>query len=338
MIGTSISPPLNNESHCPAADDSKTIMSKSIEMTSKIRSRPLSYSFTGLDTLYERKTEQNIAGLEGVQVNRLSLLSTPKSNGLIQECPEISLNEPLSQILAPSTSPSSRPPSKLASYQAPSSCSDNEESNSPIDGDNSSQSQVSIQAIDSAVEIPDHGGTLHTLQGVLSSVLKTDPAVARLMLEQLKGQLEWAPSNFALDINSSLSVLSLSNMEETDSLHHNRKLTCLSSSDSDSTSSLTNRSGGMNMSLSSSGDSGIDSGSMGSKDARTGFPDGRSLGQSTRESRMQSRSQISTSNSKAHSLRCFHNVLQPAVFCTNHQTREKYRTCAGPGWDIAHLK
>ncbi|CZR69924.1 uncharacterized protein PAC_19825 [Phialocephala subalpina] len=59
---------------------------------------------------------------------------------------------------------------------------------------------------------------------------------------------------------------------------------------------------------------------------------------------LQSKSQKRTAKPSSHTsqkqlLKCPFNVISPAMFCANPETKQKYRACAGPGWNtVAHLK
>lgn len=273
--------------------------------------------------------------------NLFSSCSNLTCNRANQERPESHVNRSLSDTPVPSSSP--LPSSSRESRQAPSSCSDGEEDNAPTDGSSSSQSQPSSRVTDSSVEQPRYDEAHNTLQGVLDSVLgKTDPGVSKLMFQKLNGNLECAPSNTDLDINNSLSALNLLDVQDPSPLHHHGDFTYSSSSDSGSGSSSSSSSksspGGVDDSSSSAGNGGSGSSALNSGNAAFGSAEGGGFGQSTKERKTKPKSSTSVSNNKAQSLRCFHNVLQPGIFCTNHQTREQFRTCAGPGWDITHLK
>ncbi|KUJ15193.1 uncharacterized protein LY89DRAFT_106137 [Mollisia scopiformis] len=58
----------------------------------------------------------------------------------------------------------------------------------------------------------------------------------------------------------------------------------------------------------------------------------------------QNKAQKSNGKSAPHSnlqqqLRCPFNAMKPAIFCANPDTKQKYRVCAGPGWNtVSHLK
>lgn len=42
---------------------------------------------------------------------------------------------------------------------------------------------------------------------------------------------------------------------------------------------------------------------------------------------------------KVFAFRCFHNAIAPEIFCVNQDTRERFRTCMGPGWrSMQYLK
>jgi len=285
----------------------------------------------------EAVTSKKGERLDHYMLNFTIFGSNPENDREIQEHLEIS-----SESLSNSPVPSPAPSPSIESHRTPSSCSGGEEDGSPVDGGSSSQSNSSSQVAVYGDETSVQGEAPNKLLGVLNSVLKTDPAVAKLMHEKLQGLLEWAPSSTDLNINSSVSALSLLNIKDPSPLHHHGNFTYSASSDassSSSSSSTTSSSGGVNKSLSSSGNNGSGGNkSLGSGNTARGSGDSGGQGQSTREPKTKPKSNIFASDNKAHSLRCVHNVLQPAIFCTNHQTREKYRTCAGPGWDITHLK
>jgi len=285
-----------------------------------------------LDIPHEKNTRNGRRGDEDFTLNHNSSWLNPKSSATFQKNLEISENESLSGTAAPSPEPS---PS-MESHPAPTSYSGGEDDTSPVDGSSESQSRSSSQVTGSPVENLTPCEASNTLMGVLNNVLKSDPAVAKLMHSLLEGQLEWDPSGTDLEPNSSLSTLSLLNVKDPSPLLHHGNFTFSAPSDagSSASSSPTNKPGGVNKSLPSTGSSGgVDSKTPGTGNTARGSMDGVGRGLRTK-----SQSDTLAPGKKAHSLRCIHNVLAPATFCTNHQTREKYRACGGPGWDIAHLK
>src|SRR6266487_666754 len=82
--------------------------------------------------------------------------------------------------------------------------------NPSTEGDGSSQSRKSSEVSDSGLSEDNDDEDCTTLHGVIKSVLRTDPDVARILHRDLEGKLECAPPNpndrFE---DSDLSLLSL---------------------------------------------------------------------------------------------------------------------------------
>lgn len=171
---------------------------------------------------------------------------------------------------------------------------------------------------------------------VKNQVLRSDPDVAELFLRTVAGKLEFA-SHDDMEQPADCTGLSLLHLLELAGSNKTQEcpglVTYTSSSDSSSSSSVSPDAGAA---PSSSG--GELSGSGGSaltrdNSASDGNPTQLLKGQKT------STKSGGSQPPKFYPLRCVHNALSPEVFSVNHETQERFRPCAGPGWSsIQHLK
>ncbi len=208
------------------------------------------------------------------------------------------------------------------------------------EGDRSSQSQPSSVVSDSVTSDDssdgDYGGTL---QGVLRTVLRTDPDVAEILFRALDGKLECAPPNHSdqFEESSGLDLLRILDLQDSSIFQNSGVLTTrgpTSSSGSSSGSSSTDHQGGAIQPQSN----GSSLGPGGTPVGRGSAPPKENSGQLVRSQRNNARSN-SPQSAKPHCFRCIHNALAPEIFCVNHVTQERFRPCAGPGWNsIQHLK
>lgn len=212
----------------------------------------------------------------------------------------------------------------------------------PSENGTSSQSQTSSTVSDSSEGEKDEDEThsetkLENL--VKNHVLRTDPEVADLFLRAVDGQLEVASGDNIeqLDDLSGLSLLHLLELPRSGSTQDFAGLTshAQSSSSGSSSSSSSNPDQGPGASSPSNGQLGSSGGvpmNRGSSGPGEG-PSQRLKGQKT------SAKSGSSQGAKTQPLRCIHNALIPEVFCVNHETHERFRACAGPGWSsIQHYK
>jgi len=227
-----------------------------------------------------------------------------------------------------SVSPSNR------SHPAGSSFSGSEDPST--EGDKSSQSQSSSTVSDSVTSDDSRDGNDGgTLQGVIRTVLRTDPDVAELLFHALDGKLECAPPNHNhhFEESSGLDLLSILELQDSSIIQNSEGFTTHGPSSSSGSSSTNSQGGAIQA---SSNEPSLGPG---------GAPVGRGLvssnensGQVVRSQKNNARSNSSQST-KPHCFRCIHNALEPEIFCVNHVTQEKFRPCAGPGWNsIQHLK
>jgi hypothetical protein len=227
-----------------------------------------------------------------------------------------------SSFTAPA-SPSNR------SHQATPSTSETE---SPLtEGGGSSHSQPSSGMSDS--DNVDGNGEENEANGTLYAVIKralNDPEVAKILYLRLYGRLECAPPQQLDYLFSDLSLLSFLDVQDSAlGSGEGSFTTCAPSSNSG-----TLYQGGAISSSSQSEEIRAGAGQSGRNPAKT---PGGSPSQLIKPQKKTSRS--SSSSGKSYLLRCFHNALAPDMFCVTHETQERFRACAGPGWNsIAHLK
>ncbi|KAH8590140.1 hypothetical protein B0O99DRAFT_311107 [Bisporella sp. PMI_857] len=223
-----------------------------------------------------------------------------------------------------------------------SSFSDNERASSS--GDGSSESKTSSEAIDSDLSDELETPSCTDLEAVIKRVLRAeDPRVVKLVFEALNGKLECAPADPEAHFEESankLSLLSLLDVNDTTPLRPEIAFTvCGSSTSSGSTPSSSGGGSSNNKDTTGSSSSRKNTGSSGD------IPGGRGNSNSSDDKGDQNIKQKSTpaknsaQDSEAYLFRCIHNVLAPDLFCVTHETKRKYSTCAGPGWNsIQHLK
>ncbi|KAG9237273.1 hypothetical protein BJ875DRAFT_454239 [Amylocarpus encephaloides] len=229
----------------------------------------------------------------------------------------------------------SSPPLSEDSSKALSSSSGRDE-NISTSHHSSSLSQTSSKVSDSAAREATPNKDPNTLEGVLNDELRTEPAVAKLLYRSLVGKLEYAPPGAEVHIfddGNSHSILSLLTIRDPRPIKHRGAFTYAPTTASGSSYSSSSKSPtGAKASLSGSGSSGgkgLTSSNDGSgKDtANDGIH-----GQSTKQQKSKTKSNASTSNN-IQSLRCFHNISLPETFCVNHKTRDRFRSCGGPGFN-----
>jgi hypothetical protein len=245
---------------------------------------------------------------------------------------------PGNEDLGDSSIPTSASPSSASQQSPPSAV---ETDDSPTEGDRSSQSQHSSAISDSRRsdrdEDNDHCNRLEDL--IKKDVLRTDPEVAELLFQALDGKIECASPNRSAQFEDSgeFSLLLLLGVQDSSIIHHSGTMTThMVSSSSSSSSSSASASDQASVPTSSSNRQ-----SRASKDSPAdggGLPprkDGRQLIKQRNDNARSG----SVEYNKPQLFRCFHNALAPDMFCVNHDTREKFRACAGPGWKtIHHLK
>jgi hypothetical protein len=216
------------------------------------------------------------------------------------------------------------------------------ETDNPSENDSSSQSQTSSTVSDSSTgeKNEDEAQSETELEDLVKNhVLRTDPEVAELFLRAVEGQLEVASDDNIEQLDdliglSLLRLLELPCSNETQDFPGLRSHAPSSSSGSSSSSSSSPDQGAATSSSSSGqlGSTGSVPMNRGSS-ALSGGPTQMLKGQKTSTKSGSSRS------AKPQPLRCIHNALMPEMFCVNHETCERFRPCAGPGWNsIQHLK
>lgn len=163
---------------------------------------------------------------------------------------------------------------------------------------------------------------------IKDEVLRHDPAVAHLFYIRAKGILEYAKPDGIEQFQGSheLSLLRLLELESYGVVQPSGEFVThapasSSGAPSSSSASISGQAAVPPLSDSTHGGS-----STSKRDRAT--PQGRLNQQNKSEKRKSSTSQ--SYNSRG--LRCIHNALYPAIFSVNEETREKYRTCTGPGW------
>lgn len=203
-------------------------------------------------------------------------------------------------------------------------------------GDRSSQSQPSSAVSDSVTSNDssdeDHDGTL---QGVIRTVLRTDPDVAELLFRALDGRLECAPPNHSdhFEESSGLDLLSILELQDSSIVENSGVFTTRGPSSSSGSSSTHNQGGAIQQAS-----TGSSLGPGGASVGRGPAPPNENSGQVAKSQKNNARSNSSQS-ARPHCFRCVHNALAPEIFCVNHATQERFRPCAGPGWNsIQHLK
>jgi hypothetical protein len=260
----------------------------------------------------------------------VEILTTSRADpGVLEEIQTPRDNEYLDQSsFTRSASPSNR------SHPAASSFSEGEDPST--EGDRSSQSQPPSTVSDSVTSDDssdgDHGGTL---QGVIRTVLRTDPDVAELLFRALDGRLECAPPNHnnRFEEYSGLDLLSILELQDSSIVQNSGAFTTHGPSSSSGSSSTHNQGGAIQPSS-----NGSSLGPGGAPVGRGPAPPKENPGQLVRSQKNNARSNSSQS-AKPHCFRCIHNALAPEIFCVNHVTQERFRPCAGPGWNsIQHLK
>jgi hypothetical protein len=168
-------------------------------------------------------------------------------------------------------------------------------------------------------------------------VLRTDPEVAELLFHELDGRLECVPpnDNDHFEESSGLSLLSILELQDSRIVQNSGAFTYSPSSSSGSSSSSSTQNQGGAISPGSNGQS-LSSG--GTPIRRGPAPPNEGSGQLVKSQKNNTRSNSSQS-AKPHYFRCFYNAFAPEIFCVNHDTQERFRVCAGPGWNsIQHLK
>jgi hypothetical protein len=217
------------------------------------------------------------------------------------------------------------------SHPAPSSFSESEDPST--EGDKSSRSQPSSAVSDSVTSDDssdsDQGSSL---QSVIRTVLRTDPDVADLLFRALDGRLECAPANHSdyFEESGGLDLLSMLELQDSRTFQDCEVYTTHGSSTGSSTQ---NKGSAIQP---SSGGSSFGSGSAPIQKSATS-PNENS-GQLVKSQKNNAKSN-SPPSPRPHYFRCVHNALAPEIFCVNHDTQEKFRPCAGPGYSsIQHLK
>lgn len=203
-------------------------------------------------------------------------------------------------------------------------------------GDRSSQSQPSSAVPESVTSDDssdgDHSGTL---QGVIRSALSTDPEVARELFCALEGKLEVAPPNHDdyFEESSGLDLLRILELQDSSIVPNSGAFTTHGPSSSSGSSSIHNQGGAIQPS--SNGSSLV----LGAAPLGMGpAPPNENSGQVVRSQKNNARSN-SSQTVRPHCFRCVHNALAPEIFRVNDETQDKFRPCAGPGWNsIQHLK
>jgi hypothetical protein len=181
---------------------------------------------------------------------------------------------------------------------------------------------------------PERGDKLECL--VKDDVLRSDPEVADLVYNKIKGKLEYAtPDDIEQPLGShELSLLRLLELEAFGIVQPNGSFTAYAGSSSSGSSAPSHSNQGIGAS-SSSASQNSSGGIVPIKDSAS--PNGSPI-QQTKSQKGSSKSGTAPSP-KARAFRCFHNAIYPAVFCVNGETLQKFRTCTGPGWkSMQHLK
>jgi hypothetical protein len=163
-----------------------------------------------------------------------------------------------------------------------------------------------------------------------------DPEVAEKLFHELDGILECAPPNYleSLDPSHDLPLFELLECQDPRPMEHPGKFKYAASSSTGSSSSSTKfNQGGVAASTSSSSQNFKHSGLSPAK--RSASPN---EGPVIKRQKNGSRSN-SAKPGKPFNLRCFHNAWAPEIFRTSHETQDRFRVCAGPGWNtIQHLR
>jgi hypothetical protein len=169
---------------------------------------------------------------------------------------------------------------------------------------------------------------------IKDQVLRHDPEVAELVWNKTKGFLEYAtPDDIELSYGShELSDICLLELEAFGLVQSSWEVTeCASSSSSGASSPPTSDFGQARASSSSVTQSGLG----GSGPAKEVFLSNEGPNQQIKSQKKP----VTSQSSNFRAFRCFHNAIYPAIFCVNPETRQKFRTCTGPGWKaMQHLK
>jgi len=172
---------------------------------------------------------------------------------------------------------------------------------------------------------------------IKDEVLRTDPEVAELFYEEIKGELEYTNSD---DIErphggNELSLLHLIELEAFGIVQPSGAITSCASTSSDKSPSPTSNFGQATVPASSSG----------SQSTSASTSTGKEITSNNGEPSQQVKSEQSNSKpgvsdrAKSRGLRCIHNALLPNIFCINQNTQQKFRSCPGPGYlSIQHVK
>lgn len=207
------------------------------------------------------------------------------------------------------------------------------------EGDSSSKSQTSSSISETSTDDKDEDNTQpgNKLEDLVKNhVLRADPEVAQLFLSAVGDQLEYASNEDIehLEDCTGFSVLHLLGLPRSSDAQDCPGLTTYAPSSSSGSSSS---SPGHGVAASSSPNGQIGS-SGGGAQARDSSAPGGAPSQMIKGQKTSTKSGASNST-KTQPLRCFHNALISEVFCVNHETQERFRACAGPGWSsIQHLK
>jgi hypothetical protein len=234
-------------------------------------------------------------------------------------------------------------------HQASSSIGEGNE-NVPNDGASSSQSRPSAGEAIATVGSGTSERVMDSLEQVIHDALgRTDPESADELFHLLKGQVEYFPQEYSIDVSSPLSMLELVRVQASEALMHNGALTYAPSSyagQSNTAGSSSSSSSSKEISAvsgsSSSAAGGNDSGGSADRGNRANGHDAgddSGFGQPHNNTTSASNAVPSGQDKPRFPLRCIHNALRPDIYCVNHQTGDKYRTCGGPGLkNVAHLK
>jgi hypothetical protein len=282
-------------------------------------------------------------------ISRISLISNRLYSGFVQ-----AQSEPVLETSVPSSPPMSSPNEDMSSpneesHHAESSIEEGE-GNSSNDGASSSQSRPSAGERNQTTRVFSSEGDADSLKLVINESLgRTDPESADVLLSLLKGKVECLPQGHTLNLSSSLSMLDFLTVQAPGALIHNGAFTYApssragqsNSSDSSSASSSSKEVTGMTGSSSSStgGGGGGDAAGRGNGKNGQGSGDDKGLGHPPNQLVSLSNATSSTQDKPRYPLRCIHNALRQDIYCVNHQTGDKFRTCGGPGLKtVAHLK
>ena len=206
--------------------------------------------------------------------------------------------------------------------------------NPSTDSESSSQSRKSTDVSESDLNEDSGDEDSNSLEDVIKTIL-TDDEVAAIVFRALDGKLECAPLNVNDNFEgSNLSLLDLLELQYSTPIQNSEAFTTYAPSSSTQSQVNFHGSSGFADASSSGQNSNQGNNSVGQNPPQDNRTQGRLTKQQNRNAQP-----AATEASKIYLFRCIHNALHPAIFCANHETKKKYATCAGPGWNtIQHLK